>query len=256
MRLDITTTATIRPHVVERTLWSFNRLAFRGVDTRLILNIDPVGQENYTQDDIVKIALRYFSNPLIRTPDSAHYIEALRWTWSQVESELFFFLEDDYQLLCPLDVSLMMNAFKADEKLALLRLPKGDTTDHECHWARYGGGFTAQWNGHYYSGRHLQFTGMPSMIRTEWMRPFLAEVTNDKSIEIQSRLLIRAKSPIMRGWNYGVFAEANCPATVKDIGVEWRRQMRIQKNGGPKELKIGFTGWLRKGRPYTELKRK
>lgn len=254
MKLDITTTATIRPGIVERTLWSFKRLAFRDHDVRLILNIDPVGEEQFTQQHVLNIAKKYYSNIVVRMPDVAHYVKAIKWTWSQVETDLFFFLEDDYHLYCPLDVDAMARAFQHEERLAVLRLPKGDTTETECHWARHGGGFTAQWNGYYYKGKHIQFTGMPSLIRTEWMRDFLATLTNDKSIEIQARLLRKHKNPIVRNWKYGVFAEPNTPLTVEDIGEIWKRKLKIRKNGGPKELKIGFTGWLRKGRPYSKFR--
>jgi len=255
MNIDITTTATLRPSIVERTLWSFWRLCFKEHNARLILNVDPVGDERYTQKDIVAIARKYFPKMVVRTPSTASYLSAVKWAWENVETDVFFFLEDDYYLFCPIDLDAMYKAFLKDERLAVLRLPKGNTTENECYWARANHGFVAIWNGLYYAGPHLQFSGMPSMIRTTWMRPFLDRLTFERSLEIQFRRLNdgrASRDSIMYGWKYGAFAEPNTPITVQDIGTGWRRRLRIGKNGGPREEKIGFTGWIRCGKPYNQ----
>ena len=248
MKIDITTTATLRPRIVERTLWSFWRLLFKGHDVRLILNVDPVGEKKFTQQNIVDVASHYYPNIVVRTPDRADYIDAVKWAWSQVRTDYFFFLEDDYQLYCPLDLKKMYTAMEEHPQLALLRLPKGRTFDNKCFWAKPNRGHVAQWNGSYYSGSHMRFTGMPSLIRTSFMRGFLAELKPDRDIELQFRTLRFNKHPCTRGWKYGVFAESDTPITVEDIGRAWRARLGITKNPS-KRLDVGFLHWVQGNKP-------
>ena len=254
MKIDVTTTATLRYAIVEETLSTFWNKLFKGHDARLIINIDPIGNGNETAESIVEMARRYFPEVIYRIPPTAQYIDALKWTWSQVQSEYFFNLEDDYHLVCQLDMSAMLRAFKHDKALALLRLPKGESFGDKVHWAVPFRSKLAIWNGYYYEDSTLAFTGMPSMIRTKWMRGFYPHLRSDLNHEITFRKLKQAEMPIALDWKFGVYTERDTPKTVYDIGVDWRNKKDIRKNYGDRKRKVGFTGWLKDGKPYLNEK--
>lgn len=248
--IDITTTATIRPAIVERTLKSFKEKLFQDYPCRLILNIDPVGDPEYTQRDVIDAALGIFDEMLVRTPTTGNFTLALKWCWSRVRTPFFFNLEDDWELLAELRLSKMLEAFDALKRLAVLRLPKGWSNKKVCQVYASGAQYRAfTWNGYYYEGRknhRPMYSGMPSLIRTEWMQPIQGFLTASNNHERLCRKLSKMKSPLINDWHVGAYTEPNTPLTVRDIGREWRMKQGIERNS-----KTILTGWTRNGRPLT-----
>jgi len=99
MQIDLTMTATRRPDLVSRTLASFNEMLFERLPVRkFFLNIDPIWG---TQDDdfeVEGIARSYFNQVEVRRPSMASYGGAVKWLWSQPETDWFLHLEDDWVL--------------------------------------------------------------------------------------------------------------------------------------------------------------
>ncbi len=97
MKLDVCIIATVRPEVLRMTLQSFTKNLLNQFDCRAIINVDPAGEtENHTQMDVVDLCREYFSEVKYRTPESPSFAGAVKWAWQQVETDLFFHLEDDW----------------------------------------------------------------------------------------------------------------------------------------------------------------
>ena len=112
MKLDVCIIATVRPEVLKMTLQSFTKHLLNQFDCRVIINVDPAGDtENHTQMDVINLCREYFSEVIYRTPESASFAGAVKWVWQQVETELFFHLEDDWVLKRKIDKNEMVQLF-------------------------------------------------------------------------------------------------------------------------------------------------
>ena len=97
-QLDVVVIAIKRPEILRLCLETFKRNLLNQFDVRIIINVDPVGEENYSQKDIVNIAKEYFPKVISRTPRKGNFSKAVYWGWRQVKTEFFFHLEDDWLL--------------------------------------------------------------------------------------------------------------------------------------------------------------
>src|SRR5438105_4658591 len=122
MKIDVVMTATLRPEVIDLTLFSFSKNFFAQLDDlRLIINIDPIGESQCQSKDIVEICRRYFGNVIYRSPDQPSFSRAVKWCWEQVEAGLFLHLEDDWLLTKFVPLERVLSRFEQDKDLASLR---------------------------------------------------------------------------------------------------------------------------------------
>lgn len=95
--LDIVTTGLSRPDLLDLTYKSFLTGGIKNLPPfRIIINIDPLGRSN--RDECISVAKKYCKSPLIRTPEEPSFMGAIKWGWSQVQSDYFLHLEDDWIL--------------------------------------------------------------------------------------------------------------------------------------------------------------
>ena len=97
-KLDVVVIAIKRPEILRLCLETFKKNLLQQFNVRIIINVDPVGEENYSQKDIIAIAREYFPNVISRTPKKGNFSKAVFWAWSRVKTEFFFHLEDDWLL--------------------------------------------------------------------------------------------------------------------------------------------------------------
>ncbi|MEJ0013499.1 MAG: hypothetical protein WDM94_12940 [Bauldia sp.] len=91
--------ATRRPQLVELTLRSFHLNLLRRLRApRLIINIDPAWGSEEDDREVERICRQYFEVVDIRRPEVPGFGAAVRWTWSEVATEWFLHLEDDWLL--------------------------------------------------------------------------------------------------------------------------------------------------------------
>ena len=104
--IDITTTATIRPEILEKTFSSFWEHMFSqyDYDYRLIINIDPIGDDSYSQEDVLNVAESYFSDTICNSPDSHNFPKAVRMVWGNTTSDYVFHLEDMWLALAHINL--------------------------------------------------------------------------------------------------------------------------------------------------------
>lgn len=242
--IDITITATRRAEILSRTLASFKKNLFQGAPALAlaIINIDPVGPDPIP--GLARAAARkFFPAVLARAPRQASFPKAFKWVWSQTTSDFVFHLEDDWELLRPIDLDRMIEVMDHNPDLAILRLPwKRTDADSMKNWKYF-----FPWNGEFFEcpehlKREIGFCGHPSLIRGEFVRNAARLLDDTKNPEKQFHHGAEALLREVDKWRYGVFAEPNEPPAIRDIGREWMIENGWQKAGN----KAHFTSWERK----------
>jgi len=242
--IDIVTTATLRPQILRKTYSSFCNHLFKGNRDkfRLILNVDPVGDHTYRPEDVISEAKKFFPNMIANVPKEGHFTKAVMWCWNQVEAEYVFQLEDDWVLMRPLDINVMIHILDAYPKIASVRLFKGQ-------WA------TAMTNKlakrHFSSGRpykcsyaskkdkrrfQLYFRTYlnPSLYRGDYIKQAVKIMTPRKNPEAQ---LVAGftdcpkLNSFANSWDYAVLTPNGVHRrVVRDIGRGWRVHQKIYRN--------------------------
>ena len=240
--INVTTTATLRPDILDRTLNSFFANMFVDRDVRLILNIDPVGDSAYTPGDVLEVATKYFGHAVnAHVADDGNFSAACIRVWSAVESEYFINLEDDWELIRPVSLDDMVRLMDAHSNLAILRLPFTDSeTTRAKQWNLW-----YPWNGVFFQcPRELKgtagFCNHPSLIRKEFMH----RITPNMDPYLCPEKQIKGHSPVMRRileqYEYGVFQIPQSEKAVVDIGRQWLYEHKLRKN---KKGGYHFTTW-------------
>lgn len=243
--VDITMTATRRPDILRTTLDSFLKLMFFPVrdQVRLIINIDPAGLP-VSSFDILDVAREFFplGNIACRLTAEPGFGSAFCWTWSQVSAPWVFHLEDDWELLQPVDLSAMIALMEEEPDLAVLRLPyKLTGPETSKSWNVF-----FPWNGRYFEcpqdrATAAGFSGHPSLIRNDFVKRTLKYLNPNHNPEKQFHARIPDLQKIILEYRYGVWAQRNAPPTVRDIGRDWMVQNGFLKEGN----KAFFTRWAK-----------
>ena len=121
--IDFTTTATVRPEIVNETYKSFKK-NLKGVDfakSTLYINIDPV-PEGQDPKSIVKVAKKYFGKVVHNIPNTPSYSQAFNWIWSKATTDLIVNLEDDWYLDKPIHIKELIDIFKNKPTLYMVVL--------------------------------------------------------------------------------------------------------------------------------------
>ncbi len=236
MKIDITTTATLRPELYEQSLKSIVK-HLHG-DFRLLINIDPVGPG--TVEEVVAVAKAYFPEALTYSPKIPNFQKAQLLLWSSVWSKYFFNFEDDWELTADIDVAKMVEVMDRHEDLALLRLPKWESRKVTRQWNKW----EIPWNGEFFEipknmRGALGFSGHPSLIRHSFLKPTLNVLDIHRDVEKQLKGR-GAHGHYILSYRYGVWQEQDASASIVDIGTPWRKTHKWGKDGPSKFL---WTTW-------------
>lgn len=211
--LDVVMTVVIRPEVLNITLNSFKIKLLDQFNVRLIVNVDPIGQDDCSQNEVVNLCKKYFPNVVSRTPKSASFSKAVFWCWQQIESEYFFHLEDDWCLKKKVSSSDLMDKFSQKDVVSVrLNITRNSK-------------FTTDGN-HVYCGR---MSLNPSMIRSVFIREYLTKFDILKDPEKQfigNETTESFQNPI-----FLMFGSAKDQSLVIDIGKKWRNNFGFSKWG-------------------------
>lgn len=245
MKITVCTTATLRPEILKRTYDSFwdrmlrpGQLQF-GLRFDLRINIDPVGH-NIEYCKVLDVANQYpWATIKHRSPANPSFPRAFIWTMAGAETPLIINLEEDWQLLQPVDWRVILDSFDEDPTLAVLRLPMF----HSGPTSMKTWGHFIPWNGMFYQCPdemriEIGFCGHPSIIRSDFIHKTLPHLDARQNPEKQYHYV----PAIMRetlNWKFGIYGIPNAMPFIKDIGREW-----MQRNGWVKEgPKAVFTNW-------------
>jgi len=245
--IQITTTATLRPLILRKTLESFTKNllftdGFTKDDYRLIINVDPVGDFNYSQGDVLETALEFFPNISASFPKEASFPVAFKWCWDQVQltSDLVFNLEEDWELMFPLSMKTMVD-FMQDKKLIHLRLSMFPSTQLTCkNWNRF-----LNWNGQFFEVPNdiagtIGWCGHPSLNQGWFVKQAIQYIDGIRNPEKQIKWRNKPLWDLTEGCTFGSFQPRNSPPAIKDIGREWMMKNGWRKAGTNKEI---FQTW-------------
>jgi len=209
--LDITMTATIRPEVVNLTLKSFfKRFLYQIENVRLIINIDPIGDERHDANDVIIVCKKYFQNIIVNTPNTASFPKAAKWCWEQIESEFFLHLEDDWLLRKNINSKSVFELMSKNDEIKSVRffLSKNKKTNLSDNRYCYSNGFSLN----------------PSIVRTSFIKEILKRFDTDLDPEKQFSDLVNDNK--IKFILYGNKTDGNY--TI-DIGKKWRKLQNFDK---------------------------
>jgi len=219
MNIDITTSATVRPDILERTFSSFREnLLNDNHEYRLVINIDPIGELDKTPDDVLAVARKHFSNVIHRIPESPCFTDAVMWCWGQAESDLIFHLEDDWEMVRAIDLDQLLATIselpKYDSFLLCRRKMKGsnDSTNRVQTVSR--------------------LSLNPNFIRKRFVHKAITLMSVSKNPEKQLRKVDPECGPFIKSTHHVRYTEQGSGIIVRDIGREWIEKMRYAKNTG------------------------
>lgn len=205
--LDVVFVGCVRPSILELTIRSFKHNMLDKHNVRLIVNIDPVGEEKFNQNDILAICEKYFKDITFRTPDRASFSDAVRWCWSQVQSEYFLHLEDDWCLNKKVNLNGLIDVIKKN-KLDGLRLNlRRNSSSADSFGCVESDGFSLN----------------PTIFRTVFIKSLIPIFDTTKDPEKQFRNL---RNSDIRICYVGKPGES---AYVIDTGKKWRKYMGFGK---------------------------
>jgi hypothetical protein len=237
--IDITTTATLRSEILDRTLKSFKENLFKDYPCRLIINIDPVGDD--TVENVLKVAHKYFGNMVnYRIAATPNFSKAFKWVFSETWSDYVFNLEDDWELLHEVDLDDMIRIMDEHPKMAALRLPYRISEELSKNWNVF-----FDFNGEFFEcppDKRVDagFCGHPSLIRGDFIRHCINFIPFHKNPEKQfhSGGPFGIKSEVLK-YTYALYQKQHAPETIKDIGRNWLATKNWRKKG----VKAFFNEW-------------
>jgi hypothetical protein len=206
--LDVTVTATLRPALLDLTLWAFRRNFFSrlaGTRIRILLNIDPLWGDPADAPKLAEIARAHADEVVVRTAETPGFGEAVRWLWSRSQTAWIFHLEDDWILTRRIDVEQLAKEMSRP-KAAQVR-------------------FNRRRN-HFF--RRPRFSLNPCLLRRAFVVEALAGF--DPAKDPEKQILRGPLRPLERKWRYYEHGPAFHHAVVVDTGRPWREMLEITKS--------------------------
>lgn len=228
--IDITTIATLRPEVLRRALASVReRLIFEG-NWRLILDVAPVGDLRWSQSEVIAAAREVFPSMVARANSVSHQAKAQKWVWNQANTDFILQWEDDWVLMCPLEIAGVLKIFENRPKLGMIFFDRAEKP--VATYPPYQGMFDQVHPGFYLRRRAKNFGGPPAVIRREYLFGVLPFVRACESLDTTCRS--PEAQAFLANWEIGVITNPvdEPQGLVKDIGKEWRqaRGFKMKKN--------------------------
>ena len=206
--LDVTVTATLRPALLDLTLWAFRRNFFSrlpGAKIRIILNIDPLWGDAADVPRMTEIARANADEVLVRTPERPSFGEAVRWLWTESRSPWIFHLEDDWILTRRIDIARLEREM-ARPRAAQVR-------------------FNRRRNKLF---RRPRFSLNPCLLKQEFVREALAGF--DPAQDPEKQILRGHLRPLEKKWRYYEHGPRRHEPIVVDTGRRWRDMLEITKS--------------------------
>lgn len=236
-KIDITMPTTLRPKLLNKTLESFTKNLFTDKKRhRFIFNVDPVGEKGCKPEDIIEIAHSYFDDVLYNVAEKPLFPKAFKWCWDNAESDYIFHMNEDWELLRPINIDDMISILLKNNNLACLRLLKMDVpTNLKFFRSKYTdkGGYLQAEN------RKVSFGTNPELIKAEFYKEARKYLLEDANPEKQFRPWQKEMfNNVTSKWDYGVYARPGDKMLIKDTGKNWMSRNKFRKAGGP-----GFVKW-------------
>lgn len=233
--INITTTATIRPEILDRTYKSFcDNLFNKECRYKLIINIDPIGDKRYSQNDVLNIAKKYFDNIVFNFPSAPSFAKAVKWCWSNVDADYVFHLEDDWVCNEKISIISLINIINKYDVLAMIRLYKGMFAHRMKPISPIG--IKEEHKGiiQYLPKRCSLNPGLFLGRYAKEASVLMVDHLNPESQLCGNCSGIKNIEEFVDKWGYSVYGYGR--RVVSDIGIRWRKEKNIRR-------KPDFTEW-------------
>ena len=205
--LEFTTTACNRPEILNRTYASYCS-KLQGVDFKasiLYINIDPSPTVNNIEA-VEKIAKKYFGTVIVNLPSTANFAKAIIWCFSQVRGPYFFHLEDDWELLRPVNLHMLISVLGSSNLQCVLNKKKTSIGLKEAG----------------------EPTFVPSVFSTAHLKKYLPHMVDNLNPEHQMKLNFKNKKNKLY-LHKSVVVNQQFEFS-KDIGRSWLSQNKLIRN--------------------------
>lgn len=123
MSVTVTTTAMLRPDILERTYSAFCKRVEGLSECNLLINIDPApATSKHMLAEMEKVCHNYFKNVVINFPSQPNFSRAINWLWQTADSDFIFHLEDDWDITQNVSLQEMMDVFVKNQEMLQVRL--------------------------------------------------------------------------------------------------------------------------------------
>lgn len=222
--ITFTTTATIRPELIDATYASFasNLTGVNLKSCELIINVDPMPSAKLiNRHSVVEVAQKYFGKVTYNFPEIANFPNALKWVWSNVKTEYVFNLEDDWRLTTTVDVTNLIAILKKNTNCMGISL-----------------------NAYLFGSNPFRIRLSPGLFRGNWVKEASAYLAPNSCPEkqLRSKLPANLNKPML---NYPEYKNPKLgKIIVADTGRSWREKRGLIKNS--QNSNVGFTTWKKK----------
>ena len=229
-KLDVVIISTIRPDILEITLNSFKHKLLRSFDVRVIINVDPAGETSrYSQLDIVGICERYFDVVVSRISETASFSAAVQWCWRQVETDIFFHLEDDWLLKKQITPKNVLALFENDNVVSVTLNKRNQSISDTAY--NDSESENSNVNNDYIRVRNLSLS--PGFFRARYINELLSvfDITKDPENQFTGK-------GSTTSYPHPVFLRSNTKRRlVIDTGTKWRNSMAFRKWGNQPDIR-------------------
>lgn len=174
--------------------------------------------------DAVNLCREYFPQVVYRAPKTPGFAGAVKWVWEQVETDLFFHLEDDWILTGPVDVKPLLDAFRDGMVVHIIVGSRHRKKDATLVQQRIVAGCLKPYSED--AMRARSFVLAPGFMRNSYFKQMANMMELDKDPEFQ--YLGAPNKLITSDFPKPVFLWRTQPLIV-DIGRKWRKSMRLEK---------------------------
>ena len=226
MKIDIAMTAALRPSVIRQTLSSIkSNLA---IHDKLAVDVAPVGNRFYDQAHILGIVREYFPGSYeARMQRESLQADALKWTWQNVTTGLFWQWEDDWELTMPIhevEIQMMVDFMKQNQNLAMVILDRCEKPVYTK--PGYKDQFRYIHSGMWKREEGKSLGGPPALVRKEYADQVCQIVDGDVCLDILSPKP-EAQS-ILNKWDIYLYGKGP-DGLVRDIGKPWMEQQGLKR---------------------------
>lgn len=242
MKIDVATTATVRPDLLDKVYASFTKSFLTPRDRfRLVLNVDPIGDDKYTVQDVIDVGKTYFDECVINTPKEPNLSKAVKWCFENVENEYVFYLEDDWILHADVKLEKMISILERNSHLHSLGLNK---MEKEAFLGQLKKG---QWKNVEAIERHYAYIQRislnPVLIKRDFVNRAAKLIRTNYKPESQLRQPNSAMKKVIGKGKFASYIseEAGYAPILIDVGASW-----AVKSKWKKKKKNGFLFWTEK----------
>ena len=261
MKIDICMIGVVRPAMIKETIQSLvDNMLNDDHEYRMIVNVDPVGERKYSQEDVLGVIAEfdYFHEITSRLPSKPSVVKAVNWVLNQAETDLVIFKEDDIKILEPLNLNGMIETLNCNPKISSLhtdkwgtRLDHARTLDEGMKIKRCGFEWEYKLNGpfqRFYLAKQWQraYSFLPNLTRIEFIQgakkyimPRVGQsptnIMKGKAGDIDGTLF-----KFLKSWGYAYWTQPDMPKQIEDLGKEWK-----QKRGWKKPPRGVWQTWVK-----------